>query len=111
MEVPPSFQTPVCGEQGQGVRGPCESGQTWMPLIRTGRGAVVSADRLVVPGRIATNEAPQPGTEIPRICVGLAVPWISIAASSTPKRGLPRLCVGPHNLGVSVADLMLRTHA
>ncbi|MED6117234.1 hypothetical protein PIB30_108113, partial [Stylosanthes scabra] len=63
MEVPPSFQTPVCGEQGQGVRGPCESGRTWMPLIRTGRGDVVSADRLVIPGRIATNEAPQPGTE------------------------------------------------
>ncbi|MED6215111.1 hypothetical protein PIB30_110160, partial [Stylosanthes scabra] len=34
----------------------------------------------------------------PRICVGLAVLWV-IAASSTHKHGLPRLCAGHLNLG------------
>ncbi|MED6168181.1 hypothetical protein PIB30_009397, partial [Stylosanthes scabra] len=43
-----------------------------------------------------SNMVPSP--EDPRICVGLAVLW-AIAASSTHKHGLPRLCVGHLNLG------------
>ncbi|MED6224534.1 hypothetical protein PIB30_085071, partial [Stylosanthes scabra] len=44
----------------------------------------------------------------PRIFVGLAVLW-AIAASSTHKRGLPRLCVDYLNLGR--AELFFHAYA